>query len=62
MLQERALENLALKGEEPQRYKESQRSSPNPSATRKEVEILSGKRLLIYFQFLNISLVFIQTR
>ena len=28
----------------------------------KEVEILSGKRLIIYFQFLNISLVFIQTR
>ena len=28
----------------------------------KEVEILSGKRLLIYFQFLSISLLFIQTR
>ena len=33
-----------------------------PGSKLKEVEILSGKRLIIYFQFLNISLVFIQTR
>ena len=59
-------EELTLK-EEKQMLKEEKPALQGgalalPGSKLKEVEILSGKRLLIYFQFLNISLVFTQTR
>ena len=49
--------------------KNSSVTSSNPSTTRKQalahkegIKILSSKKLSIYFQFLSISLLFIQAR